>query len=61
VAVPAALLAQQRNQTILTYVMVVIAAISLLLFGIGIMNIVLARCCGSINSVCLYRTLRRQA
>jgi len=39
----AALLAQQqRTQTIFTYVMVAIAAISLLVGGIGIMNIVLA-------------------
>jgi putative ABC transport system permease protein len=43
VTVPAALLAQQqRTQTIFTYVMVAIAAISLLVGGIGIMNIVLA-------------------
>ena len=41
--IPAALLAQQqRTQTIFTYVMVAIAAISLLVGGIGIMNIVLA-------------------
>ena len=41
--IPAALLAQQqRTQTIFTYVMVAIAAISLLIGGIGIMNIVLA-------------------
>jgi putative ABC transport system permease protein len=33
---------QQRTQTIFTYVMVAIAAISLLVGGIGIMNIVLA-------------------
>jgi hypothetical protein len=39
----AALLAQQqRTQAIFTYVMVAIAAISLLVGGIGIMNIVLA-------------------
>src|SRR5436309_571321 len=43
VTIPAALLAQQqRTQTIFTYVMVAIAAISLLFGGIGIMNIVLA-------------------
>ena len=43
VTIPAALLAQQqRTQTIVTYVMVAIAAISLLVGGIGIMNIVLA-------------------
>jgi putative ABC transport system permease protein len=43
VTIPAALLAQQRHiQTIFTYVMVAIAAISLLVGGIGIMNIVLA-------------------
>jgi putative ABC transport system permease protein len=43
VTIPAALLAQQRRtQTIFTYVMVAIAAISLLVGGIGIMNIVLA-------------------
>jgi putative ABC transport system permease protein len=43
VAIPADLLAQQqRTQTIFTYVMVAIAAISLLVGGIGIMNIVLA-------------------
>jgi putative ABC transport system permease protein len=43
VTIPAELLAeQQRAQTIFTYVMVAIAAISLLVGGIGIMNIVLA-------------------
>ena len=43
VTIPAALLAeQQRSQAIFTYVMVAIAAISLLVGGIGIMNIVLA-------------------
>jgi putative ABC transport system permease protein len=43
VTIPAALLAQQqRTPTIFTYVMVAIAAISLLVGGIGIMNIVLA-------------------
>ncbi len=43
VTIPAALLAQQqRTQTIFTYVMAAIAAISLLVGGIGIMNIVLA-------------------
>jgi putative ABC transport system permease protein len=43
VTIPAALLAQQqRTQTILTKVMVAIAAISLRVGGIGIMNIVLA-------------------
>ena len=43
VTIPAALLAQQqRTQTIFTYVMVAIAGISLLVGGIGIMNIVLA-------------------
>ncbi len=43
VTIPAALLAQQqRTQTIFTYVIVAIAAISLLVGGIGIMNIVLA-------------------
>ncbi len=43
VTIPAALLAQQqRTQTIFTWVMVAIAAISLLVGGIGIMNIVLA-------------------
>jgi putative ABC transport system permease protein len=43
VTIPAALLAQQkRTQTIFTYVMVAIAAISLLVGGIGIMNIVLS-------------------
>jgi putative ABC transport system permease protein len=43
VTIPAALLAQQqRTQAIFTYVMVAIAAISLLVGGIGIMNIVLA-------------------
>ena len=43
VTIPAALLAQQRQtQEIFTYVMVAIAAISLLVGGIGIMNIVLA-------------------
>ncbi len=41
--IPAALLAQQEHiQQIFTYVMVAIAAISLLVGGIGIMNIVLA-------------------
>ena len=43
VTIPAALLAQQQQtQAIFTYVMVAIAAISLLVGGIGIMNIVLA-------------------
>jgi putative ABC transport system permease protein len=43
VTIPAELLAeQQRSQKIFTYVMVAIAAISLLVGGIGIMNIVLA-------------------
>src|SRR5204862_5659797 len=43
VTIPGPLLAeQQRTQTIFTYVMVAIAAISLLVGGIGIMNIVLA-------------------
>jgi hypothetical protein len=43
VTIPAALLAQQqRTQMIFTYVMVAIAAISLPVGGIGIMNIVLA-------------------
>jgi putative ABC transport system permease protein len=43
VMIPAELLAeQQRAQTIFTYVMVAIAGISLLVGGIGIMNIVLA-------------------
>jgi putative ABC transport system permease protein len=43
VTIPAELLAeQQRAQSIFTYVMVAIAAISLLVGGIGIMNIVLA-------------------
>lgn len=43
VTIPAALLEQQkRTQAIFTYVMVAIAAISLLVGGIGIMNIVLA-------------------
>jgi len=43
VTIPAALLAQQkRTHTIFTYVMVAIAAISLLVGGIGIMNIVLS-------------------
>ena len=43
VTIPAELLAQQqRSQIIFTYVMVAIAAISLLVGGIGIMNIVLA-------------------
>jgi putative ABC transport system permease protein len=43
VVIPADLLAQQqRTQTIFTYVMVAIAGISLLVGGIGIMNIVLA-------------------
>jgi putative ABC transport system permease protein len=43
VMIPAALLEQQkRTQLIFTYVMVAIAAISLLVGGIGIMNIVLA-------------------
>src|SRR4029078_2650240 len=43
VTIPAALLAQQqRTQKIFTYVMVAIAAISLLVGGIGIRNIVLA-------------------
>jgi putative ABC transport system permease protein len=43
VTIPAALLAQQqKTQTIFTYVMVAIAAISLIVGGIGIMNIVLA-------------------
>ena len=43
VTIPAELLAQQqRAQEIFTYVMVAIAAISLLVGGIGIMNIVLA-------------------
>ncbi len=43
VTIPAELLAEQkRAQTIFTYVMVAIAAISLLVGGIGIMNIVLA-------------------
>jgi putative ABC transport system permease protein len=43
VTIPAELLAQQqKTQTIFTYVMVAIAAISLLVGGIGIMNIVLA-------------------
>ena len=43
VVIPAELLAeQQRSQRIFTYVMVAIAGISLLVGGIGIMNIVLA-------------------
>ena len=43
VTIPAELLAEQkRSQAIFTYVMVAIAAISLLVGGIGIMNIVLA-------------------
>jgi putative ABC transport system permease protein len=43
VTIPAELLAEQkRAQAIFTYVMVAIAAISLLVGGIGIMNIVLA-------------------
>ncbi|MDP9171652.1 MAG: FtsX-like permease family protein, partial [Acidobacteriota bacterium] len=43
VTIPAELLAQQqKSQSIFTYVMVAIAAISLLVGGIGIMNIVLA-------------------
>lgn len=43
VMIPAELLAeQQRSQRIFTYVMVAIAGISLLVGGIGIMNIVLA-------------------
>jgi putative ABC transport system permease protein len=43
VTIPAMLLEQQkRTQTVFTYVMVAIAAISLLVGGIGIMNIVLA-------------------
>ena len=43
ITIPAELLAeQQRSQAIFTYVMVAIAAISLLVGGIGIMNIVLA-------------------
>jgi putative ABC transport system permease protein len=43
VTIPAALLAQQQQtQNIFTYVMVAMAAISLLVGGIGIMNIVLA-------------------
>src|SRR5262249_45630868 len=43
VTIPTALLEQQkRTQAIFTYVMVAIAAISLLVGGIGIMNIVLA-------------------
>jgi len=43
VTIPAELLAQQQHsQAIFTYVMVAIAAISLLVGGIGIMNIVLA-------------------
>ena len=43
VTIPAALLEQQkRTQAIFTYVMVAIAAISLIVGGIGIMNIVLA-------------------
>jgi len=43
VTIPADLLAQQqRTQSIFTYVMVAISAISLLVGGIGIMNIVLA-------------------
>ncbi len=43
ITIPAELLAeQQRSQSIFTYVMVAIAAISLLVGGIGIMNIVLA-------------------
>ena len=43
VTIPAELLAQQqRAQSLFTYVMVAIAAISLLVGGIGIMNIVLA-------------------
>jgi putative ABC transport system permease protein len=43
VTIPAELLAeQQRSQSIFTWVMVAIAAISLLVGGIGIMNIVLA-------------------
>jgi putative ABC transport system permease protein len=43
VTIPAELLAQQQqSQSIFTYVMVAIAAISLLVGGIGIMNIVLA-------------------
>jgi putative ABC transport system permease protein len=43
VTIPAELLAQQQKaQAIFTYVMVAIAAISLLVGGIGIMNIVLA-------------------
>ena len=48
VTIPAELLAeQQRSQSIFTYVMVAIAAISLLVGGIGIMNIVLATWCWS--------------
>ena len=43
ITIPAELLAEQkRSQAIFTYVMVAIAAISLLVGGIGIMNIVLA-------------------
>ena len=43
VTIPAELLAEkERSQAIFTYVMVAIAAISLLVGGIGIMNIVLA-------------------
>ncbi len=43
VTIPAALLEQQKKtQAIFTYVMVAIAAISLIVGGIGIMNIVLA-------------------
>src|SRR5262245_30801128 len=56
VTIPAALLAQQqRTQTIFTYVMVAIAAISLLVGGIGILNIVLATVMERTREICIRR------
>ena len=62
VTIPAALLAQQqRTQTIFTYVMVAIAAISLLVGGIGIMNIVLATVLERTREIGIRRVGRRAA
>src|SRR5260370_21007116 len=58
VTIPAALLAQQqRTHTIFTYVMVAIAAISLLVGGIGIMNIVLATVMERTREICIPRSI----